>query len=117
VDLSTVPIKNRMQLMTEAKAKYPNWHTYYEAITRAMEAPPVVFGLKDKEKVDKDVKKLKPKQVSEFLYLLAYTLVPKNTTDALFDKKLEKERVISLTTKLKEKNLHVVNLQHWITMF
>jgi hypothetical protein len=117
VDLSTVPIKNRMQLMTEAKAKYPNWHTYYEAITRAMEAPPVVFGLKDKEKVDKDVKKLKPKQVSEFLYLLEYTLPSKTFTGPMFDKKLENERVISLTKKLKDKNLHVINLEHWMSMF
>ena len=117
MDLNTVPIKDRMQLMREVKAKYPNWHTYYELIIRAMEAPPVVFGAKDKEKVDKDVKKLKPKQVSEFLYLLAYTLVPKNTTDPLFDKKLENERVITLTKKLKEQNLHVVNLQHWMSMF
>ena len=77
----------------------------------------LLIGVKDKEKVDKDVKKLKPKQVSEFLYLLAYTLVPKNTTDPLFDKKLENERVITLTKKLKEQNLHVVNLQHWMSMF
>jgi len=117
MDLSTVPIKDRMQLMREVKDKYPNWHIFYDAITRAIEAPNVKFGSKDKEKVDKNVKKLKPKQVSEFLYLLAYTLVPKKTTDPLFDKKLEKERVISLTEKLKEKNLHVVNLQHWMSMF
>ena len=117
VDLSSAPMKNRMQLMAEVKTKYPNWHTFNEALTRALSAPPVKFGVKDNEKVDKDVKKLKPKQVSEFLYLLAFTLVPKNTTDPLFDKKLENERVIKLTKKLKDKNLHIVNLQHWMSMF
>ena len=117
VDLSSAPMKNRMQLLAEVKAKYPNWHTFNDLIGRAWAAPPVKFGVKDKEKVDKDVKKLKPKQVSEFLYLLEYTLVPKNTTGPLFDKKLENERVITLTKKLKDKNLHVVNLQHWISMF
>lgn len=117
VDLITVPIKDRMQLMAETKAKYPNWHTYYELVTRQLQAPPVVFGAKDKEKVDKDVKKLKPKQVSEFLYLLAYTFAAKNTKDPLFDKKLENERVITLIQKMKEQNLHVNNLKDWISMF
>jgi len=117
LDLSSAPMKNRMQLMAEVKAKYPNWHTFNDLIGRAWGAAAVKFGAKDNEKVDKDVKKLKPKQVSEFLYLLAYTLVPKNTTDPLFDKKLENENVITLTKKLKDKNLHVVNLQHWMSMF
>jgi hypothetical protein len=116
LDLSTVPTKNRMELMAEAKAKYPNWHTYYETI-QLIEKPVPVFGVKDKEKVDADVKKLKPKQVSELLYLLEYTLPSKTFTGPMFDKKTEKERVISLTKKLKEQNLHVINLQHWMSMF
>jgi len=116
LELRSVPVKNRMQLMAEVKAKYPNWHTYYETVQRQLDKP-VVFAPKDKEKVDKDVKKLKPKQVSELLYLLEYALPSKTFTGPLFDKKLEKERVTTLTTKLKEQKLHLVNLQNWLSMF
>jgi len=82
-----------------------------------IEKPVPVFSVKDKEKVDADVKKLKPKQVSEMLYLLEYNLPSKTFTGPFFDKKTEKEHIVTLTKKLKERNLHVVNLQHWLSMF
>jgi hypothetical protein len=118
VDLSTVPMKNRMQLMAEVKAKYPNWHTFNELISRAVGAPPVKFGLKDKEKVEKDVKKLSEKKVAEFFYLMQYRHAPTATQikDITATSK-HPDKVALLINYLQKNNIHVVNMQHWMSMF
>jgi hypothetical protein len=118
VDLSTVPIKNRMQLMAEVKAKYPNWHTFNDLIGRAWGAAAVKFGTKDNEKVDKDVNKLSEKKVAEFFYLMRYIHAPTahHIKDIMATSK-HADRVALLINYLQKNKIHVVNMQHWMSMF
>jgi hypothetical protein len=118
ISLIHVPIKDRMQLMQEVKAVFPNWHKFYETIIKQINSP-VVFTPKDLEKVEKEVKKLSQQQVSEYLYLLVSSkpAEPSNKKGQYFDKTLHNEHVVTLTQQLKAQHLHVADMKNWMSMF
>jgi hypothetical protein len=118
ISLTHVPIKDRMQLMHEVKAQYPNWHKFYETIMKQINSPDV-FKPKDLEKVEKDVNKLSQHQVSEYLYLLVSSkhAQPENKKGQYFDKKNHHENLKTLTQQLKAQHLHVADMKNWMSMF
>ena len=115
ITLNGAIMKNRMQLIEETKAKYPEWNKFFENLTDAKYG----YVFKDNGKVKKDVAKLKPKQVSEFLFLLRHMqpASPADLSGPLFEKSLEKQNVETLIRRLQKDNLHIVDLQNWLSMF